>query len=136
MHRIRMFAACAALSVGACASEPEAVSQSWRNGRDGLCLTGVEGSLRAGLVAYGQGESNCSLSGPATKNGDMLTITPNGDSRCRIEVGLAGQKAQIGRLASSCAYYCGPGADYAGRVLQLSTGPATGITDLAGDPLC
>ena len=32
-------------------------------GRDRLCIAGEAGNYRAGLIAYGQGDVNCSASG-------------------------------------------------------------------------
>ena len=32
-------------------------------GRDRLCIAGEAGNYRAGLIAYGQGDINCSASG-------------------------------------------------------------------------
>ncbi|MEO7636783.1 MAG: hypothetical protein ABIS16_03950 [Sphingomicrobium sp.] len=136
MHKARIFGVALALSVGACSSDPQEVAQTWRSGRDGLCLAGEAGELRAGLIAFGAGDVNCSLAGTAERAGDKLTITPAGDSRCRVEVALAGEQARIGPLDQACAYYCGPGAGFANRVLQQSTDAPAKITDLAGDPLC
>lgn len=136
MHKVRIFGVFSVLLAAACSPEPQQVAQSWRNGRDGLCLAGEEGSLRAGLIAYGTGDVNCSLAGKAERAGDKLTIAPAGDSRCRVEVMLAGDQARIGPLNRTCAYYCGPGADFSNRVLQQSPAAPAKITDLVGDPLC
>ena len=136
MHKVRIFGVLTALLAAACSPEPQDVAQTWRNGRDGLCLAGQDGDLRAGLIAYGAGDVNCSLAGRAERDGDKLTITPQGDSRCRVDVILAGDQARIGPLADACAYYCGPGADFSGRTLQPSIDAPAKITDLMGDPLC
>jgi len=112
-----------------------AAPETYRNGRDALCVGGGDAGLKAGLIAYGEGNGNCSLSGPAVRNRDLLVITPQGDQHCRVEVRIDGQGAVVGPRIPACAYYCGPGADYAGRVLRRSAsgGP---VTDLAGDLLC
>lgn len=124
------------LAAQACTPEARDVAQSWRNGRDGLCLAGKPGALRAGLIAYGPGDTNCSLAGSAEQTGERLIIIPRGDSRCRVEVVLGGEQASFGPLAQPCAYYCGPAADFSGRTLHRSIDPIDRITDLAGDPLC
>jgi hypothetical protein len=117
---------------GAPAVEPQdEANQSYRAGRDGLCL----GQSRAGLITYGQGNVNCSVAGTATRNGNSVSLIPSGDRNCRIAVQIAGDTAVIGPRSPACAYYCGPGADFAGRSLTRSAS-AQAITDLAGDPLC
>ena len=117
-------------------AEPEAASESWAAGRDGLCLTGGGAGLRAGLIVYGEGDANCSLTGSASREGDIIRITPTGDPQCSVEVALSGGGARIGQRIEACNYYCGPGADFSGRNLHRSDRPATSVTDLAGDPIC
>ena len=136
MHKVRTFAALVALGASACTSQPADVAETWRSGRDGLCLAGADGELRAGLIAYGEGDVNCSLAGAATRDGDRLTIVPRGDSSCRVEVTTSGGQARLGRLTEACAYYCGPAADFSNRVLQQSSDAPATVTDLVGDPLC
>lgn len=92
--------------------------------------------MRAGLIAYGNGDSNCSLSGAANLSDGRLRIVPTGDSRCTVGISLKGRSAVVGERSAACNYYCGPGADFAGRVLIETNGPARPVTDLAGDPLC
>jgi hypothetical protein len=124
------------LVVAGCSSEPQRMADTWRSGRDGLCLVGEGGALRAGLIAYGPGNANCSLTGTATRTDDKLVITPRGERACRVEIALNGDTAVIGPRSPACAYYCGPGTDSSGRTLQRSGEPAQKVTDLAGDPLC
>lgn len=119
-----------------CSSDEENSSQSWASGRDGLCLSQAGETARAGLITYGSGNANCSVTGSARRNGNVLEIAPTGDSVCRITVQLAGDQAVIGSRSSTCSYYCGPGADFAGKTLRRSDKPAGSIVDLAGDPLC
>ncbi|WP_310467345.1 hypothetical protein [Sphingomonas sp.] len=136
MHKVRIFGVFLLFSAGACSSEPEDVAQTWRDGRDGLCLVGEAGALRAGLIAYGAGDANCSLAGKADRAGDKLTITPQGDTNCRVEVAITGEQARLGPLSEACSYYCGPGANFSNRVLQPAADTPAKITDLAGDSLC
>src|SRR5688572_27387274 len=42
MHNVRMFGVLLALGTAGCSSEPQEVAETWRNGRDGLCLAGEE----------------------------------------------------------------------------------------------
>lgn len=136
MQKRRILVVLLLLAAPACTPEPQEVAESWRSGRDGLCLVGKPGALRAGVIAYGPSDANCSLAGSATRSGERLTITPRGDPGCRIEVSLEGDKAHLGPLTQACAYYCGPGADFSGRTLGRSTEPVGRTTDFAGDPLC
>lgn len=101
-------------------------------GRDRLCLSGP----RAGLIAYGQGDRNCSVSGTATRTGDRLVITPAGDSRCRIEALVAGATLRFLPLPAACGFYCAPGASLDGKRFERSTGAPSEARDFAGDPLC
>ena len=127
-------------AVAGCREEPAVEPQAqaveiWRNGRDGLCLAGDGTRLRAGLIVYGAGDTNCSLAGAAVREGSRLVITPRGDPACRVEVTLDRDQALLGGRSPACAYYCGPAADFAGRTLDRSEAGAA-VTDFAGDPLC
>nr|WP_294169010.1 hypothetical protein [uncultured Sphingomonas sp.] len=102
-------------------------------GRDRLCLD--ERANRAGLITYGQGDANCSLTGTLQLAGERLTIAPDGDESCRVAATLAGGQVTLGPRMPECAYYCGPTADYSGRSFQMGGGGGP-ITDLGGDPLC
>ena len=126
------------LAAAACSQQqqPEAASEVWAAGRDGLCLTGSGEALRAGLITYGEGDSNCSIAGSASRDGERIRITPAGDSQCAVEVIVIGDSAKVGQRTSACEYYCGPGADFSGRELQRSEKPVNAIRDFAGDPLC
>ena len=124
------------LLLAACSPEqPTRTSKVWANGRDGLCLAGEGDAFRAGVIAYGEGNANCSLAGSAAREGERLVITPRGEGACRVEIILKGDTAVIGSRSPACAYYCGPGADYSGRTLQRSDAGRK-VVDLAGDPLC
>lgn len=124
------------LVLAGCSPEPQRTAEAWTGGRDGLCVAGEGEISRAGLITYGPGNANCSLTGTATRTGDKLMITPRGEGACRVEVLLTGDAAVIGPRSPACAYYCGPGADFAGRTLRRSGNPAQKVTDLAGDALC
>lgn len=100
-------------------------------GRDRLCVA----APRGGFVVYGQGNANCSARGRIERSGDRLVLIPDGDPDCRIEARLSGGRLAFGPRADACAYYCGPGADYAGKVLAKSA-TASPAVDFAGDPLC
>jgi hypothetical protein len=104
--------------------------------RDALCVAGEGEALRAGLIAYGTGAANCSLAGRAEARGDVLVITPRGDSECSVEIGFANGVATVGARSPACAYYCGPGADYTGRVLRKTPDSTPKVADFAGDSLC
>ena len=119
-----------------CAPAADGGEQVWAAGKDGLCLVGAGEQLRAGLITYGSGNTNCTLSGPAERQGETLTITPTGDSACRVQVTISDGRAVLGNREPACSYYCGPGADFAGRTLQQANRPAQSVTDFAGDPLC
>jgi hypothetical protein len=124
-----------ALLLAACspeATDPPADRMLYAGaGRDRLCIAGE----RSGFIVYGEGDANCSARGRVERAGDRLVLIPDGDSDCRIEAKLDGDSLVLGVRAGACAYYCGPGADYAGRGLSKDMS-ATPAVDFAGDPLC
>ena len=123
------------LVLAACSPEAaEAPSESLLyagEGRDRLCISGQRG----GLIVYGDGNANCSARGRVERSADRLVLLPDGDSDCRIEGKLDGDRLALGKRAAACDYYCGPGADYAGKGFSRST-RASPAVDFAGDPLC
>jgi len=128
------------LAAVACAKEPPAAPELATGsftgvGDDALCVAGEAGAQRAGFVTYGADEANCSASGTIEPNGDAWTLTPKGDSACSINLRLDPDQVTLGPVAANCAYYCGPGATYAGKAFRRSPAAAN-ATDLAGDPLC
>jgi hypothetical protein len=100
-------------------------------GRDRFCAEGQRG----GFIIYGDADANCSARGRVERSADRFVLIPDGDADCRIEARLSGDRLAFGARSDACAYYCGPGADYAGKALtrQASASPAV---DFAGDPLC
>lgn len=101
-------------------------------GRDRLCMKGS----RIGFIAYGQGNTNCSLRGRFDRAGEhLLTIIPDGDRDCRIGVEEQGETLRLGEAGQACAYYCGPGAGFEGKGFTRNS-DATPAVDFAGDPLC
>ena len=105
------------------------------DGRDRLCIAGEASAYRAGLIAYGEGDNNCSASGRLEKAGDGWMLVPKGEGDCRIPLTIDGNVIRMGQAPAACAYYCGPGATLAGRSYnRTNMGPKA--VDLAGTPLC
>jgi hypothetical protein len=104
--------------------------------RDGLCIAREGQGFKAGLITYGDGDTNCSLNGSAEFRGDTLIVTPRGDFACFVEIRITNGVARIAEQTKACAYYCGPEADYAGRELRKTPDAAIKVTDFTGDPLC
>jgi hypothetical protein len=127
--------------LAACSPDPAppdiATGNFQGNGRDRLCIQRSGNSIRAGLITYGAGDTNCSATGAFVKAGADWVLVPAGesDSGCRIPVAIAGNSAAIGNPPTSCAYYCGPGAEMAGKSFDLGR-KADAAADFAGDPLC
>jgi hypothetical protein len=102
------------------------------DGRDRLCIAGE----RVGFITYGAGDANCSVRGRIDRAGEqLLTIVPEGDQDCRIAAREQAGTIRLGKAEAACAYYCGPGAGFAGKAFgrRPSASPAV---DFAGDPLC
>ena len=104
-------------------------------GRDQLCIAGDAGGYRAGLIAYGQGDVNCSAAGKLETAGSDWILIPKGEGPCRIPIEIQGNVVRVGQPPAACAYYCGPGATMAGRHYNRSDLGAKAV-DLGGDPLC
>ena len=101
-------------------------------GRDRLCRAGD----RVGFITYGEGDANCSVRGRVDRAGEqLLTVVPDGDQDCRIELYEQGGSLRLGKVAAACTYYCGPGASFEGRVFRKNSS-ASAAVDFAGDPLC
>jgi hypothetical protein len=128
-----------ALLITACSQQPTtptlATGTFAGEGRDRLCIAGEAGAYRAGLIAYGQGDVNCSAAGHLEPAGASWVLVPKGEGPCRIPIEIQGNVARIGQLPAECAYYCGPGATMAGRSYNRSDMGSKAV-DLAGDPLC
>jgi hypothetical protein len=121
----------AACSGGTPQSPPERVLYAGE-GRDRLCLAGE----RAGLIAYGEGDANCSVRGGVEKTGEQqLTIIPDGDEDCRIDARQQGETIRLKSLSAACDYYCGPGASFDGKAFAKNAAASPAV-DFAGDPLC
>ena len=101
------------------------------DGRDRLCVSGERG----GLIIFGDGDANCSARGRIERSANRLVLIPDGDSDCRIEAKVDGDRLSFGPRSADCAYYCGPGADYAGKGLSRNDSASPAV-DFAGDPLC
>ena len=103
-------------------------------GRDALCIAGAAGAQRAGFVVFGAANANCSASGHIEPAGAGWQLVPAGDAECKIPLTVTATGISLGARLRACAYYCGPGADYAGKQFARATGVKP--VDLAGDPFC
>jgi hypothetical protein len=130
---------CLVLLLAACTQQPTEPSLATGTfageGRDRLCIAGNKGSLRAGLIAYGQGDVNCSASGSLQRAGAGWVLVPRGEGDCRIPLTIDGDTIRIGRPPAACGYYCGPEATMADKSYARVDMGAKAV-DLAGDPLC
>lgn len=104
-------------------------------GRDRLCVAGEGESRRAGIIAYGAGNTNCSAAGALTRAGEGYVLVPQGEGACRIGLSISGDTVKVTSVPGACAYLCGPGTVLAEKAFQrdVATGP---VTDFAGDDLC
>lgn len=108
---------------------------------DQLCMIEAgKAPIRFGLVVWGANDHSCLGAGDAVREGDRLRLTMAGDSTCRIEARIEGDKILLpAQVPEGCAYYCGARARFAERTLTRKGADAAAArkaTDLAGDPLC
>jgi hypothetical protein len=101
-------------------------------GRDRLCTKGD----RAGFIAYGKNDSNCTAQGRIERSGEhLLTLQPVGDADCRIPIAEQAGTLRLGKAGAACSYYCGPDASFDGKAFTKDAS-ASAAVDFAGDPLC
>ena len=128
-----------ALLLAACSQQPAEPSLATGNfagqGRDRLCIAGEAGNYRAGLIAFGPGDVNCSAAGRVELADDQVVLVPRGEGGCRIPLTIDGNSVRVGEVPAACAYYCGPGASMAGKTYNRADMGAP-ATDLADDALC
>ena len=128
-----------ALLLAACSQEPSQPSLTSGTfageGRDRLCIAGEGGAHRAGLIAYGAGDANCSAAGAVEPAGGGWVLVPRGEGECRIPLQIEGNRVRVGDAPAACSYYCGPGASLSGKTYNRADMGAK-VVDLAGDPLC
>lgn len=128
-----------ALLLAACSQQPAEPSLATGifagEGRDRLCIAGEPGNYRGGLIAFGDGDVNCSASGRIEVRDGSFYLIPRGEGACRIPLAIEGNSVRIGEVPAACSYYCGPQAAMAGKAYNKSDMGATAV-DVAGDPLC
>ena len=128
-----------ALLLAACSQQPVEPSLATGTfaggGRDRLCIAGEAGNYRAGVIAFGEGNVNCSASGRVVSEDGQFALVPRGEGACRIPLAIEGNVIRIGEVPAACAYYCGPGAQLSGKTYNRADMGAA-VVDLAGDPLC
>ena len=128
-----------ALLLAACSQKPNSPGMTTGafagEGRDRLCIAGEASAMRAGLIAYGQGNANCSAAGNLQQAGADWVLVPKGEGDCRIPIHIDGNTVRIGQPPAACSYYCGPEATMVGKAFNRANMGAKAV-DLAGDPLC
>lgn len=128
-----------ALLLAACSQQPAEPSLTTGTfagaGRDRLCIAGEAGNYRAGLIAFGEGDINCSASGRVESQGGDFALVPRGEGACRIPLIVEGNGIRIGDVPAACSYYCGPGAQMAGKSYNRAD-MGVKATDLVDTPLC
>ena len=100
-------------------------------GRDRLCIKGS----RAGFIAFGAGDANCTSRGRLERSGTDAMLLPDGDEDCRVPLQLTDERVTLAAAPAACSYYCGPGASFQGRAFTRSNSASPAI-DFGGDPLC
>jgi hypothetical protein len=110
--------------------------------RNQMCM--IEREVRSttfGFVTWGSGDTNCSGSGLATRDGDRLRLQLDGDESCTLEARIDGRRVILPQnIPPACnRYYCGAGAQMTGANFEKVGGAeadAMRAVDLVGDPLC
>jgi len=110
--------------------------------RNQLCMIERDGGRTTfGLVVWGPGDTSCSGSGPAAREGDRLVLRLDGDESCALAAQTDGRRVTLpASIPEACArYYCGSGAQMTGATFDKVAGTqadAMRAADLVGDPLC
>jgi hypothetical protein len=110
--------------------------------RNQMCMIEREGrGTSFGFVTWGPGDKNCSGSGTATREGNVLRLRLDGDESCALAAMIDGRKVTLpADIPADCqSYYCGPGARMGGAAFDKVGGgepDALRALDLGGDPLC
>lgn len=110
--------------------------------RNQMCMIEREGrGTSFGFVTWGAGDKNCSGSGTATREGNVLRLRLDGDESCALEARVDGRKVTLPtNIPAECrSYYCGGGAQMSGAAFDKVGGTeadALRALDLVGDPLC
>jgi hypothetical protein len=99
------------------------------------------GSTSFGFVTWSSGDTNCSGSGVATRDGNRLRLVLDGDESCTLEARIEGRRVTLpGTIPAECQrYYCGTGARLTGAEFDKVGGGETDAmraVDLVGEPLC
>lgn len=102
--------------------------------RDALCIAKNGDSQRGGLIVYGAGGANCTVSGRIEPSAKDFVLIPAGEGACRIALRADGSSISVGSVPDACSYYCGPGVSFNGK--RFNRGADSSVTDIAGDPLC
>lgn len=106
-----------------------------------MCMVSdPSGTVSFAIAAEAPDGGSCAGAGEAVREGKLLRLTMGGDQQCVIEAQVAGTLVTLPRsLPEGCAYYCGPGASFAGAAFEKTGGTrqdAMRAMDLAGHPLC
>ncbi len=110
--------------------------------RNQMCMVEREGrGTSFGFVTWGPGDKNCSGSGTATREGNVLRLRLDGDESCTLEARIDDKRVTLpSAIPSECQrYYCGDGAQMSGATFDKVAGEqadAMRAVDLVGDPLC
>ena len=122
-----------------CAAKPEVAgppSGSFSDGgRDRLCIARSEGGARAGIITYGAGDSNCSVTGTLARAGAGWELTPQGEGACRIALSIDGDAVGVTSVPGACSYYCAPGASLTGKTFKRDA-TAGVVSDFGGEAIC
>ena len=138
---MRRFLLIAAVATSACSDQEAAAPPLTAgiyagSGRDRLCLSRDNGGARIAIIAYGEGDDNCTIQAKASVAEQGVLVEAVGDPACKFFIASAGTTLTLPeRLPASCDYYCGPSASLANKKFTRAAGAAP-VADLAGDPLC
>ena len=108
--------------------------------RNQMCAVEAGGRARFGLVVWSAPNESCSGNGTATRSGNSLRLTMQGDEPCTIDARIEGTRVTFPpNVPAGCAYYCSRGGRLAGAAFDKTGGAdadAARARDLIGDQLC
>lgn len=108
-------------------------------GRNALCISGEAAPQHGAFIAFAPtGDNNCAAQGRVERQAGGWALVPAGEGDCRIPIISNGESLAFGPVPATCAYYCGPGANFVGQQFKWTdtSGTIRKEEPLGNDGVC